>query len=120
MTIQVAYTDGGTAGFVDVPSADLNAAGQTPGPSPADIATNIATWAQEVTLNVEMTVSPADQWQRAHDREMAFRIENMAQSAGITLDELHGIHAASGLSWPAIELLLAALKVQNWRYTRDG
>ena len=112
MTIQVAYTDGGTAGFVDVPSVDLYAEESPMMNVPADV----KDWTHSATIASGLT----DQWLQAHDREMAFRIETMAQSAGITLDELQGIHAAIGLSWPAIELLLAAIKVQNWRYTRDG
>ena len=111
MTLQVAYTAGGTTGFVDVPSLDLSAKVDPT----VDTLADVKEWARTATI----VSNPADECLQAHDREMAFRIETMAQSAGLTLDELQGIHAASGLSWPAIELILATLRVQNWRYTRD-
>ena len=54
------------------------------------------------------------------DRRWRLRIESMAESAGISLEELSAIQAQSGLSWPAMELVIATLRITDYRRLYGG
>lgn len=99
MTLKMAFSE--AAGVVTVVDAD-----------PAKFVDNSV---KEIAAMSDAVIAKKD-----FDRKWQLRKESMAESAGIDLSELDAIQAQSGLSWAALELVLATLQINRYRLPHGG